>query len=154
MITILNQYQRKQDERKRLVTEIDDIETAVAVMFESIVLKVDELDGSLRQFYEQLKTYLQQQYNGTHKTAEFTLREVRHALKGSKTQVFRYANDLTNLEYIKQCGGYSNRGFSYKITYWDNYESMREKIKQNLDSQVKAIKDGTLRNTTGTPQPL
>ncbi len=47
MVTILNQYQRKQDERKRLITEIEDIETAVAVMFESIVLKVDELDGSL-----------------------------------------------------------------------------------------------------------
>jgi len=154
MITILNQYQRKQDERKRLITEIEDIETAVAVMFESIVLKVDELDGSLRQFYEQLKSYLQKQYNGSHKTAEFTLREVRHALKGSKTQVFRYANDLTNLEYIKQCGGYSNRGFSYKITYWDNYESMREKIKQNLDNQVKAIKEGTPRNTSGTLQPL
>jgi DNA primase len=154
MITILNQYQRKSDERKRLITEIEDIETAVAVMFESIVLKVDELDGSLRQFYEQLKTYLQKQYNGTHKTAEFTLREVRHALKGSKTQVFRYANDLTNLEYIKQCGGYSNRGFTYKIMYWDNYESMREKIKQNLDNQVKAIKEGTPRNTSGTLQPL
>lgn len=154
MITILNQYQRKQDERKRLITEIEDIETAVAVMFESIVLKVDELDGSLRQFYEQLKTYLQKQYNGTHKTAEFTLREVRHALKGSKTQVFRYANDLTNLEYIKQCGGYSNRGFTYKIMYWDNYQSMREKIKQNLDNQVKAIKEGTPRNTIGTLQPL
>ena len=154
MITILNQYQRKSDERKRLITEIEDIETAVAVMFESIVLKVDELDGSLRQFYEQLKTYLQKQYNGSHKTAEFTLREVRHALKGSKTQVFRYANDLTNLEYIKQCGGYSNRGFTYKIMYWDNYESMREKIKQNLDNQVKAIKEGTPRNTTGTLQPL
>jgi DNA primase len=144
MITILNQYQRKQDERKRLITEIEDIETAVAVMFESIVLKVDELDGSLRQFYEQLKTYLQKQYNGTHKTAEFTLREVRHALKGSKTQVFRYANDLTNLEYIKQCGGYSNRGFTYKIMYWDNYESMREKIKQNLDNQVKILKSPSL----------
>ena len=154
MVTVLNQHQRRSDERKRLITEIEDIEPAVAVMFESIVLKVDELDGSLRQFYEQLKTYLQQQYNGNHKTAEFTLREVRHALKGSKTQVFRYASDLTNLEYIKQCGGYSNKGFSYKITYWDNYESMREKIKQNLDNQVKAIRDGTLRNATGTLGPL
>lgn len=153
MITILNQYQRKQDERKRLITQIEDVETAVAVMFESIVLKVDELDGSLRQFYEQLKSYLQKQYNGTHKTAEFSLREIRHALKSSKTQVFRYANDLTNLEYIKQCGGYSNRGFTYKITYWDNYQSLREKIKQNLDEQVKALKSGTLRNATGTLEP-
>jgi DNA primase len=81
-------------------------------MFESIVLKVDELDGSLRQFYEQLKMYLQKQYNGNHKTAEFTLREIRQALKASKTQVFRYANDLANLEYIKQSSGYSNKGFT------------------------------------------
>ena len=69
MITLLNQYQRKQDERKKLITEIADIETAVVVMFKSIVLKVDELNGSLRQFYEQLKGYLQKQYNGSHKTA-------------------------------------------------------------------------------------
>jgi len=148
MITILNQYQRKSDERKRLITEIEDVETAVAVMFESIVLKVDELDGSLRQFYEQLKAYLQKQYpptslgagNGSHKTAEFGLREIRHALKASKMQVFRYFNDLQQLEYVKQNGGYANRGFTYKILYWDNYEAMREKIKHNLQEQVNKLK--------------
>lgn len=153
MVTILNQYQRKSDERKRLITEIEDVETAVAVMFESIVLKVDELDGSLRQFYEQLKSYLQKQYNGRHQTAEFSLREIRQALKASKTQVFRYANDLNNLEYIQQSGGYQNKGFTYKICYWDNYQHMREKIKQSLDAQVKALKNGTLRNATGTLEP-
>ncbi len=140
MVTILNQHQRKSDERKRLVTEIEDIETAVAVMFESIVLKVDELDGSLRQFYEQLKSYLQKQYNGNHKTAEFTLREVRHALKSSKMQVFRFFNDLQQLEYVKQNGGYANRGFTYKIMYWDDYESMRDRIKNNLNEQVNRLK--------------
>jgi DNA primase/energy-coupling factor transporter ATP-binding protein EcfA2 len=140
MVTILNQYQRKTDERKRLITEIEDVETAVAVMFESIVLKVDELDGSLRQFYEQLKAYLHKQYNGNHKTAEFTLREVRQSLKASKMQVFRYFNDLQQLEYVKQNGGYANRGFTYKIMYWDDYGSMREKIKNKLNDQVKQLK--------------
>lgn len=139
MVTILNQYQRKRDERNRLITEIEDIETAVAVMFESIVLKVDELDGSLRQFYEQLKRYLQTQYNGSHKTAEFTLREIRQALKASKMQVFRYMGDLQQLEYVKLNGGYANRGFTYKVLYWDNYEAMREKIKSSLQQQVKAM---------------
>ena len=140
MVTILNQYQRKQDERKRLITEIEDIETAVAVMFESIVLKVDELDGSLRQFYEQLKAYLQQQYNGSHKTAEFSLREVRQSLKSSKMQVFRYFNDLQQLEYVKQNGGYANRGFTYKIMYWDDYAALRDRIKNNLNEQVNKLK--------------
>lgn len=138
MVTIINQYQRTKDERGRLITAIEDIETAVAVMFESIILKVDELDGSLRQFYEQLKTWLEQQYKS--RSAEFTLREVRHGLKVSKMQVFRYFNDLEQLEYVKQAGGHANRGFTYKVLYWDNYEALRGKIKRNLDEQVKTLK--------------
>jgi predicted DNA-binding protein YlxM (UPF0122 family) len=153
MVTILNQYQRKKDERQRLLTEIEDIETAVAVMFESIVLKVDELDGSLRQFYEQLKGYLQVQYGKNYQAAEFSLREIRQSLHVSKTQVFRYVNDLVSLEYLKQSGGYQNRGFTYKISYWDNYQALREKIRLRLDEQVKSLKSGTLRNAGGTLEP-
>jgi len=163
MVTILNQYQRKQDERKRLITAIEDVETAVAVLFDSIVLKVDELDGSLRQFYEQLKGYLQKQHNGSHQSAEFSLREIRQALKLSKTQLFRYANDLTHLEYIRPSGGHANKGYTYRVQYWDNYQSLRERIRRSLDEQVKALKVGTpaaetvpvgtLRNASGTLEP-
>ncbi|MBN8721247.1 MAG: toprim domain-containing protein [Sediminibacterium magnilacihabitans] len=152
MVTIINQYQRTRDAKGRLVTEIEDLETAIAVMFESIVLKVDELDGSLRQFYEALKSYLQKQHKDKYQTAEFSLREIRQALKISKTQVFRYVGDLMRLEYLQQCGGYGNKGFSYRISYWDHYQGMREKIKQHLDAQLQALKAGTLRNTSGTLQ--
>jgi hypothetical protein len=153
MVTIINQYQRSRDERKRLITEIEDVETAVAVLFDSIVLKVDELDGSLRQFYEQLKGYLKQQHNGHHQTAQFSLREIRQALKLSKTQLFRYAGDLTHFEYIRPSGGHANRGYSYQVVYWDNYQGLRERIRRNLDEQVKALKAGTLRNASGTLEP-
>lgn len=172
MVTIVNQYQRKVDNKGRLITALSDIETAVAVMFESIVLKVDELDGSLRQFYEALKMYLQKQCKDRdkdkYKTVGFSLREVRQAMQLSKTQVFRYTQDLLQLEYIEQCGGYGNRGFMYRISYWDHYEVMRMKIKEHLDDQLRLIKEeesikegikeaakeGTLRNTLehhGTP---
>ena len=151
MVTILNQYQRKTDERKRLITQVEDVETAVAVLFDSIVLKVDELDGSLRQFYEQLKGYLKKQHSGSHQGAEFGLREIRHALKLSKTQLFRYANDLTHLEYIRPSGGHANRGYTYRVQYWDNYQSLREKIRQSLEGQVKALKAGTPAAETSNP---
>jgi hypothetical protein len=114
---------------------------------------VDELDGSLRQFFEQLKSYLQQQYTKNYPQAEFTLREIRQALKISKTQVFRYAGDLMRLEYIRQCGGYGNKGYTYKICYWDNYQALREKIRLRLEEQVKYLKSGTLRNAPGTLEP-
>ena len=139
MITVLNQYQRKKDERHRLITEISDMETAIEIMFESIVLKVDELDGSLRQFYENLKSYLKKNYNGSHDKVEFGLLEVRQALHISKTQLFRYINDLTELEYIRQSGGHANRGFRYRIAYWDNYEAIRDKIKQHLIKQLHEL---------------
>jgi len=152
MITVFNQYQRKKDAKNRLITQIEDIETAVEIMFESIVLKVDELDGSLRQFYENLKSYLKKNYNGSSGKAEFSLIEIRQNLKISKTQLFRYVNDLLELEYLHQSGGFANRGFKYKINYWDNYQIIREKIKNHLSNQLKELTNGTPRNTNGTPE--
>lgn len=153
MVTILHQYQRRKDDKGRLVTEIADIETAVHIMFESIVLKVDELDGSLRQFFERLKAYLQKQHGKNYEMATFSLREIRHALKISKTQGFRFVQDLQQLEYIRQSGGHANRGYTFQVSYWDNYERTRESIRKKLEEQLFALKHGTLRNTSGTPEP-
>ncbi len=77
---------------------------------------------------------------GSYQSAEFGLREIRHALKTSKMQLFRYFNDLQQLEYVRQSGGYANRGFTYKICYWDDYSSMRERIKSSLNDQVQKLK--------------
>ena len=59
-VTLLNQFQRQRDERGRLITEVQDLRQACGVLFESIVLKVDELDGSIRQFFESLKDYVRE----------------------------------------------------------------------------------------------
>jgi len=153
MVTLVNQYQRTRDEKGRLLTALEDVELAVHVLFESIVLKVDELDGSLRQFFERLKTHLQTMHGKHYLTAEFTLREIRQSLGVSKTQTFRYASDLVRLEYLRPVGGHLNKGLHYRISYWDNYQALREKIKQNLEGQLKALKSGTLRNAGGTLEP-
>lgn len=135
VITVINQYQRKKNEQGKLLTEIEDIETAVHIMFESIVLKVDELDGSLRQFYEKLKSFVLKKG----KTYEFTRFEVREATGVGKTQQHYYINQLVNLCYVQQLG-FANRGFTYKIVYWDDYEAFRERIKQDLLKQIEALK--------------
>jgi energy-coupling factor transporter ATP-binding protein EcfA2 len=150
MVTVFNQYQRKVDGQGRLVAELEDVETAIEIMFESIVLKVDELDGSLRQFYEQLKAYLKKTYG--EQKVDFSLLEIRQALQVSKTQLFRYVNDLVRLEYLIQSGGHVNRGFRYRIVHWDNYQGLRSRIRENLEKQLREIKAGTPRNTSGTPE--
>ena len=99
-VTFLNQYQRQLTKDNQLITEIEDIEQATEILFESIILKVDELDGSLRQFFERLKKYVKND------NEEFILRDIRQDLSISKTQIFRYIQTLLELEYIKQIGGF------------------------------------------------
>jgi len=152
MVTLINQYQRKKapspSGNGALIAEIEDVETAIEIMFESIVLKVDELDGSLRQFYEKLKSYLQKNYKDNYSKVEFTQREVRQSLHISKAQINRYLQNLTQLEYLYS-NGFSNTGFKYKIAYWDNYEALRKRIKENLTNQIAEIKT---RATNEPPQ--
>jgi DNA primase len=135
-ITLLNQFQRQKDDKGRLIATKDDLQTACQILFDSIVLKVDELDGSLRLFYEQLKNYVQTKSQDY----EFTRREVREALQVSKTQQHSYLTRLEEMEYIRQSGGYINRGLHYKIIHWDSYTALRAKIKSHLESQLKQIK--------------
>jgi hypothetical protein len=149
-VTFLNQYQRRITKDNQLITEIEDIELATDILFESIVLKVDELDGSLRQFFERLKKYV------GNSEREFILRDVRQELNVSKTQMFRYIQTLSELEYIKPSGGYINTGIKYRIAYWDNYQRIRVEIKDFLMNQINILKCtgsntfGTPRNTNGT----
>ena len=133
-VTFLNQYQRQLTKDNQLITEIEDIEQATEILFESIILKVDELDGSLRQFFERLKKYVKND------NEEFILRDIRQDLSISKTQIFRYIQTLLELEYIKQIGGFSNKGIRYKICYWDNYQKLRAEIKDFLMKQIETIK--------------
>lgn len=148
MITILNQYQRKKDGRGRLITEVEDMETAIHILFESIILKVDELDGSLRQFYERLKDFIAKKGRGY----AFTRFEIREATGVGKTQGHHYTGRLVELEYIRQ-NGYANRGYSYQIVHWDHYTALRDRIKNDLARQLQAIKTERQRTPERMPEP-
>ncbi len=138
-ITIINQ-QNRELKNDKLITQIEDLQQATEVLFESIILKVDELDGSLRQFFERLKKHLKTQEK------DFTQREIRQAFNISKSQIHRYLQSLLELEYIRQIGGFANKGLKYKVDYWDDYQKLRIKIKDKLLLQIKELKNsnGTL----------
>jgi len=132
-ITLLNQYQRKKDKQGRLISEKEDLQVACDILFESIVLKVDELDGSLRQFFERLKGHLKDRND------EFTQREIRQAFHISKSQMQRHINGLLSYGYLRKTGGHYNRGLRYKIIYWDNFAKLRAEIKDQLMRQIKRL---------------
>jgi hypothetical protein len=136
-ITILHQFQRKTDNRGRLIVAKADIEKAVDIFFGAIMIKVDELDSSTRQFFEKMKQYVKKQTNGT--THKFTAREIRQEMNVSKTTAFKYFITLQELEYIQVVEGSVNKGFKYVISYWDNLEKLKGKIKEDLNRQLKEL---------------
>jgi response regulator of citrate/malate metabolism len=138
-ITILNQYQRKKDDKERLIATIEDIQKAVEIFFSSIIIKVDELDKSTRQFFEKLKGFIKSQPNGT--TYRFTTREIRQELNISKTSAFKYMQTLQELEYIQAVEGSANKGFKYVVSYWDNMEKLKAKIKTEMGTQLEQLKN-------------
>jgi DNA primase len=147
MITVINQYQRKQDNRGRLISQWEDISEGIEILFESIVLKVDELDGSLRQFYEKLKRYVEKRG----REYRFTRFEVREATGLGKTQQHHYISRLLELEYLQQYG-YANRGYKYRIVYWDDYRKMRTEVKEDLQKQLEGLAFTEERTPERTPE--
>ena len=150
-VTLLNQFKRHKTsvsesltgDAVMLITEVEDLSLAVDLMFNSIVIKSDELDGILRQFYESLKAYIDQK--AKHEDlkpheVQFNQREIRQAFKISKTQCFRYFTQLTELEYLARVGSGMRNTFLFTICYWDNIEKLRTQIKTHLHLQIEALK--------------
>ena len=136
-ITILHQYQRKTDDKGRLVTTKEDVRKAVDVFFNSIIIKVDELDGSTRQFFERMKLYVKKQPKGT--THRFMVKEIRQEMNIGTTTAFKYFKILKELEYIQVVEGSENKGFKYVISHWDDLVKIRAKVRQNLNRQLDEL---------------
>ena len=156
IITVVNQYQRSKTSGGELRATLEDVETAIEIMFESIVLKVDELDGSLRQFFESLKAFIGKKG----KDHEFNRFDAMAATGLKKSQLQVYLNKLIELEYICQ-HGFANRGYKYKISHWDDYTALRTRIKAHLREQLETIKNEEIKLASGIdrkpdrkPEPL
>lgn len=134
-VTLIHQHQRSvapTGGEQYVITEKEDMRLAIDLLFDSIVLKVDELNGSLRDFYERLKEYILKKG----KDYEFTRIEIRKALNISKTKQHQYINQLIDLEYIFQSSGYANKGYRYRVDYWDDNQKLRKQIRESLNNQL------------------
>ena len=134
-ITRLHQYQREIDSNGRLITTIEDIKLAIDLFFDAIILKIDELSSSTRQFFEELKIYVASA-DCKSTSGEFKQIDVRRVMNLSKTQVAHHLKVLIDLEYLTKVSGSVNRGFTYKITYADNNNKMQKEVKDFLLEQV------------------
>lgn len=136
-VALVNQYQRKTTPDGKLIARIEDVQQATEILFESIVLKVDELDGALRAFYEKLKKAFGEK--------EFTRFEAMATTGFKKTQLQFYLNELLRFEYLKQ-KGFANKGYKYQVNHNDNQQAVRQEIKSHFEKQIKALKEPSVRH--------
>ena len=140
-ITLLHQFQREFDKQNRLLTTKEDIRISIELFFDVIWLKIDELDGSTRQFFEELKSYIKTQIKTSENSLyKFNQRELRNSLNLSKTGLHRKLTKLLELEFISIVGGTKNRGYKYQIKVWDDVKTTKEKLKNDLINQLNQIK--------------
>jgi energy-coupling factor transporter ATP-binding protein EcfA2 len=137
-ITILHQHQRERDEQGRLIAQPEDLKLACDILMDSILLKVDDLDAPTRQFFDRLKKLVQNKKD-SQPGSGFTQRDVRLNLHVSKTQCFRFFDTLIQQEYLQKVGGHANKGLLYKITYWDDQDKVKTRIKSELGQQLRKL---------------
>ena len=133
-VTWWHQRQRKTDARGRLIATPADLRAAAAILFESIVLKADELDGGLRHFYEAVKGYLAATGRDT-----FTQRAIRGPLACSQGRCSTYVNRLVAAEYLAVEYPDNNRRKRYRLADPDDYGALRSRIRRDLDDQIDRL---------------
>jgi predicted transcriptional regulator len=139
-ITFYHQYQREQkaDESTGEIyieTTIQDIEEANKLMKEILLRKADELSGACRNYFEQLKKYLEET-----KLTTFTNRSTGQALRIAHSTIKRYHFELHNAGLIKTIHDKKSKTYWYEITTAQEYEQLKASINNALDEVLQKIK--------------
>jgi hypothetical protein len=125
IVTLFKQHQRKLDKKGRLITEKEDVQTAIDLFLDAIMVNIDEIDATTRDFFDRLKNLYKKQ-GKAEKTTMSSL-EIRKHLKMSKTTVNRLLRTLVEFEYVQK-EGYKNTGYEYKIKHWNELDEIKQNI--------------------------
>ncbi|WP_444626676.1 CHC2 zinc finger domain-containing protein [Flavobacterium columnare] len=138
-IVLLNQYQRNKTPQGQLIAEKEDVINGLLLMKDSIILKMDELEGKVRTFYESLKKFVEKKAKKEDKKREdvkFTRFDIKDHYTLSKAQINRYLTDLVSCEYLSKLGK-MGKGNQYKIAHWDNFKTLTEEQLQIMLDKLK-----------------
>lgn len=139
-VTFYHQYQREKHTDKAtgeiyINTTSEDIAEANKLMKEVLLRKADELSGACRNYFENLKSLLQQQKQST-----FTNKEIRKHLRLPGTTVRRYHNELLQCGYIRLQENKKQQGYRYEIVSYEEYTQLQSRIGTVLDQILQTIR--------------
>ena len=152
-VTFYHQYQREKHTDKQtgetyISTTLEDIAEANKLMKEVLLRKADDLSGATRNYFELLKTILQEQQQST-----FTNKEIRKQLRLPGTTVRRYHNELLQNGYIKLQESKKKKGYLFEITSYEEYTQLQNSIAIVLDeilNKLEATEPPVSQNGNGS----
>jgi predicted transcriptional regulator len=141
VITFFKQYEREQkvDEETGEIfieTTIEDIEEANQLMKEILLRKSDELNGATRNYFEELKQWLEK-----NKQSSFTNTSIRNQLRIPVSSVKRYHTALLSAGLIRRIENRNTNAYHFEIISKEEYTQLQNSIGTALDEALQKVKD-------------
>jgi hypothetical protein len=140
-ITFFKQHQREKKTDPEtgevfIETTLEDIEEANELMKDVLLRKSDELSGATRNYFEELKTVLQQE-----KISSFTNKEIKKFFRHiSITTVKRHNAELLQNGYIRKNESKKTKAWHFEIVSYEEYQQLQNRIATVLDNILSELK--------------
>jgi hypothetical protein len=172
-ITFYHQYQRtevvSQDTGEVYIqSTVEDIQNGYHYLRDVLCRRNDELAGAVRNFYEQLKTILENRTTetnteentkenvqanteaNTEANKKFKAAEVRPLLQMAPRTFYHYVKILIDYDYILVVGGKQRTGYEYELQNILTHQHILENIDKHITRVIDNIKQSmqSIANTT------
>jgi hypothetical protein len=140
VITFYKQHERehKVDEATGEIfieTTVEDIEEANRLMKEILLRKSDELNGACRNYFEQLKVWLEK-----NKQSSFTNTSIRNQLRIPISSVKRYHAALLSAGLIRKIENRNTKAYHFETISRQEYLQLQSSISTALDEALQKVK--------------
>lgn len=165
VITFYNQYQRRWTDggsgeiiyepggtvppsggKAFIETTIEDIEEANGLMKEILLRKSDELNGACRNYFEELKQWLEK-----NKQSSFTNTSIRNQLRIPISSVKRYHTALLSAGLIRRIENLNTNAWHYEIISKEEYTKLQNSIATALDEALQRLNSPTSAQSKTEP---
>jgi ABC-type dipeptide/oligopeptide/nickel transport system ATPase component len=151
IVTFYHQYQRKikrtnaigEPVEPYIETTVEDIEAANELLKDVLLAKSDELPKAIRDFFEQLKSWVKKG-----KKESFYSREMQEHFRIYPMKINRHLRELESRSFIKRTGGNRKNGFEYEVNRWEDYARLQSGL-EILNKVVQGIRITTCPGLPG-----
>jgi hypothetical protein len=142
-VTFYKQYQREHQVDKEtgeiyIETTLEDIAEANELMKNILLKKSDELGYATRNYFEQLKQYLQESKQKT-----FINSSIRKVFREHPSKQKRFMIELQQYGFIRKVDGDKKKGFVYEVVSNEEYNKLQHTINTALDEVLQGLQDGS-----------